>query len=111
MLLVVGTLLTGELAGSASLIAAPMQIAQGQTSPATSPPNQVRRSIRQAVRRDLAEHLNIRRRQVQIVSIDRQTWPDGCLGLVQPGLGCTLALVEGWRVTGTSQQPDLDLPH
>jgi hypothetical protein len=99
MLLVVGTLLTGELAGAASLIAAPMQIAQGQTSPATSPPNQVRRSIRQAVRRDLAEHLNIRRRQVQIVSIDRQTWPDGCLGLVQPGLGCTLALVEGWRVT------------
>ena len=82
MLLVMGTLLIGELAGSASLIAAPMQIAQGQTSPATSPPNQVRRSIRQAVRRDLAEHLNIRRRQVQIVSIERQTWPDGCLGLL-----------------------------
>ena len=36
---------------------------------------------------------------MQIVSIERQTWPDGCLGLIQPGLGCTLALVEGWRVT------------
>ncbi|NEQ21911.1 MAG: hypothetical protein F6K28_22460, partial [Microcoleus sp. SIO2G3] len=102
MLLVAGTLFTGELAGSASLLAAPMQLAQAQPEVPIAPtprPDRNARSARQAVRRDLAQHLNIRRRDVQIVSIDRQTWPDGCLGLPQPGQGCTLALVEGWRVT------------
>lgn len=101
MLLVAGTLLTGELAGSAAVLATPMQLAQSQAEVPIAPTPRSRnvRSVRQAVRRDLAQHLNIRRAQVRIVSIDRQTWPDGCLGLAQPGQLCTQALVEGWRVT------------
>ncbi|MBD2092758.1 hypothetical protein H6F67_23175 [Microcoleus sp. FACHB-1515] len=102
LLLVAGTLLAGELAGSTALLATPMQLAQGQTElPIAPTPRSDRalQSVRQAVRRDLAQHLNIPRGQVQIVSIDRQTWPDGCLGLAEPGQGCTLAVVEGWRVT------------
>lgn len=34
-----------------------------------------------------------------ILRAERQTWPDGCLGLSQPGISCTQALVEGWQVT------------
>lgn len=111
MLLVAGTLLTGELAGSTSLLAAPLAAPmplEGQAEQPIAPREEIvprqrtprpARLVRQAVRRNLAHHLNLRRRDVQIVSIDRQTWPDGCLGLAQPDQFCTQALVEGWRVT------------
>lgn len=34
----------------------------------------------------------------QVVAVDEQTWPDGCLGLSREGEACTQALVPGWRV-------------
>jgi len=86
-----------------SVMAAPApQLAQRPSELPAMPSiqrSQVPRSILQAVRRDLARHLNIARRDVQIVSTDRATWPNGCLGLARPGEFCTEALVEGWRVT------------
>ncbi|MGF1537452.1 MAG: hypothetical protein ACFB4J_13355 [Elainellaceae cyanobacterium] len=30
-------------------------------------------------------------------SIQRETWPNGCLGLPQPEDLCSMSLVEGWR--------------
>ncbi|NJL23268.1 MAG: hypothetical protein HC895_24510 [Leptolyngbyaceae cyanobacterium SM1_3_5] len=99
MLLVAGTLLTGELVGAAAPWATPMQLAQGQTELPAQRSDRALRSVRQAVQRDLAQRLNIPRGQVRIVSIDRQTWPDGCLGLAEPGESCTEAIVQGWRVT------------
>jgi hypothetical protein len=35
----------------------------------------------------------------KIVQAEKRTWPDGCLGLSQPSIACTQALVEGWLVT------------
>ena len=36
---------------------------------------------------------------VEIVSAQKQTWPNGCLGIQFPDRGCTMALVSGWQVT------------
>ncbi|MEC4806348.1 MAG: hypothetical protein SAJ12_07725 [Jaaginema sp. PMC 1079.18] len=36
---------------------------------------------------------------VEIVSAQKQTWPNGCLGIQFPDRGCTMALVPGWQVT------------
>ncbi|MFN2144810.1 MAG: hypothetical protein ACK2T7_05630 [Anaerolineales bacterium] len=46
----------------------------------------------------LAERLGITVSQVEIVSYEHTNWPDGCLGLAEPGLMCTMAIVPGWRV-------------
>jgi hypothetical protein len=49
-------------------------------------------------REALAEKLGISLAQVEIVSYESKTWPDGCLGLPRAGEMCTMALVSGWRV-------------
>jgi hypothetical protein len=49
-------------------------------------------------REALAEKLGISLAQVEIVSYESKTWPDGCLGLPREGEMCTMALVSGWRV-------------
>jgi len=33
---------------------------------------------------------------IELVRTERATWPDGCLGLAQPGQVCSQALVGGW---------------
>ncbi|MCH7523388.1 MAG: hypothetical protein IH920_06425 [Chloroflexi bacterium] len=42
--------------------------------------------------------LDIPQDQVVLRSKERHTWPDGCLGLPEPGEACTEALVEGYRI-------------
>lgn len=44
---------------------------------------------------------------VEIVSAQKQTWPNGCLGIQFPDRGCTMALVSGWLVTVESGQERL----
>ncbi len=34
----------------------------------------------------------------QIVDVEQEVWPGGCLGLPQPDEACTRELVQGWRV-------------
>ncbi len=35
---------------------------------------------------------------ITVETLDAQEWPDGCLGLSQPGEGCTDAIVPGYRI-------------
>ncbi|GMV84759.1 MAG: hypothetical protein AMXMBFR80_06170 [Dehalococcoidia bacterium] len=34
---------------------------------------------------------------IELLVLDAATWPDGCLGLAEPGQVCSQALVAGWR--------------
>lgn len=45
-----------------------------------------------------ADMTDVRKEQVVFASQERQTWPDGCLGLGEKGEACTEALVEGYRI-------------
>jgi hypothetical protein len=36
--------------------------------------------------------------QIEIVSAEQTTWPDGCLGMAKSGEMCTQAMVPGWKV-------------
>lgn len=46
----------------------------------------------------LSQTLNLPPGQITLVSTEAMTWPDGCLGVARPGVMCTQALVEGYRV-------------
>ncbi len=35
--------------------------------------------------------------EIELLSLEAVTWPDGCLGLAEPGQVCSQALVTGWR--------------
>ncbi|GEA27787.1 hypothetical protein MiAbW_02354 [Microcystis aeruginosa NIES-4325] len=64
------------------------------------PPN----SVIEAARQDLSQKTKIAVNRLQIQAAQRQTWPDGCLGLAKPGELCTQALVAGWRIILTDNQ-------
>jgi len=64
------------------------------------PPN----SVIDAARQDLSQKTKISVNRLQIQAAQRQTWPDGCLGLAKPGELCTQALVPGWRIVLTDNQ-------
>lgn len=64
------------------------------------PPN----SLIEAARQDLSQKTKISVNRLQIQAAQRQTWPDGCLGLAKPGELCTQALVAGWRIVLTDNQ-------
>ncbi|NCQ89532.1 MAG: hypothetical protein GPI94_01340 [Microcystis aeruginosa LG13-03] len=64
------------------------------------PPN----SVIEAARQDLSQKTKISVNRLQIQAAQRQTWPDGCLGLAKPGELCTQALVPGWRIVLTDNQ-------
>jgi hypothetical protein len=46
----------------------------------------------------LSKTLNLPADQITLISTEPETWPDGCLGIDQPGMMCTQALVEGYRI-------------
>ena len=51
-----------------------------------------------AVIRATAVTLSIPEDQVIVRSVNAETWPNGCLGLPEPGEACTEALVDGYRI-------------
>lgn len=59
------------------------------------------RHVARKVRRALAAHLNISRRDVQVIGYHHETWSDSCLGLGSPVELCAFIRVEGWRVEVT----------
>lgn len=61
--------------------------------------NQLPRSVANTVRRDLSRKVGIPLDQLKVINYRRKIWPSGCLGLARPDEVCTLALVEGWRIT------------
>lgn len=46
----------------------------------------------------LAQTLNLPPDQITLVSAEAVLWPDGCLGVQRPGMMCTQAVVEGYRI-------------
>jgi hypothetical protein len=70
-------------------------------------------------RADLAERLAVELEEIEVVTAERVTWPDGSLGCPEPGMSYTQAVVEGSKVVlghddrvyvyhaGTDDQPFL----
>lgn len=52
-----------------------------------------------AARKDLAERLGLRDSEIQFVSSEARTFPDGSLGCPEPGVMYTQAEVRGWVLT------------
>lgn len=46
----------------------------------------------------LSQTLSLSADQITLVSTEAMTWPNGCLGVERPGIMCTQALVDGYRV-------------
>lgn len=46
----------------------------------------------------LSRTLNLPADQIALISVEAVTWSDGCLGVQRPGVMCTQALVEGYRI-------------
>ncbi|WP_413161924.1 hypothetical protein ACL6C3_24395 [Capilliphycus salinus ALCB114379] len=55
-------------------------------------------SVANTVFQDAANRSGLPHSALRIVEAQSETWPDGCLGLGEPGTLCTLALVPGWQV-------------
>lgn len=47
---------------------------------------------------DAAERTGVAEEDVEVVSFEMVTWPDGALGCPEPGESYTMALVEGYRL-------------
>jgi hypothetical protein len=58
-------------------------------------------AIREKVLDAVAEQTGEERSQFKIVAVQRRSWPDGCLGLTEPGSFCTQIVVSGWEVTAS----------
>jgi hypothetical protein len=56
-------------------------------------------SVENAVFADIVARSNVPRSSLRITQTESKTWSDGCLGLAEPGIFCTQALVPGWLVT------------
>ena len=61
-------------------------------------------AVQDSVQQRISQDFGIAEDNQTIVSAQQQTWPDGCLGLANPGEFCTEALVDGWQVTVESGQ-------
>ena len=73
----------------------------GATPAAPSPAAPVPVGVAAAIRQALAhasQHTGLPADELQIVSAESVTWPDGSLGCPQPGMAYTQALVPGFRV-------------
>lgn len=55
-------------------------------------------SVANTLFQDAANRSSLPHSALRIVEAQSQMWPDGCLGLGEPGNLCTLALVPGWQV-------------
>lgn len=58
------------------------------------------------IRSEITQRTNIKTEQIELLSTQKRTWPNGCLGLELPGQGCTQALVEGWLVRVQARQKE-----
>ena len=52
-----------------------------------------------AAKSALAEQLQIGVDAIQLVDTQQVQWPDGCLGVQQPGIMCAMHVVDGYRIT------------
>jgi hypothetical protein len=64
----------------------------------TSVPTDSENAAQKAAIADLAKKLNISSDQITVISTEPVTWPNGCLGIVLPGVMCTQSLVDGYKI-------------
>ncbi len=76
-------------------------VAQAQ-QPSASLPN----SVQNAVISEAANHTGMPASQFQVIEAEQRDWPNGCLGIYQPGIACTQVIVPGWRVVVQAQQQE-----
>lgn len=88
---------------SASGATLPHRFTVAQLKPAPSTTRLPQR-VALAVKRDLAQRLNLPERRLKIVRSSRETWSDSCLGLAAPNERCAMAIVQGWRIEVTDGQ-------
>lgn len=55
-------------------------------------------SVLDAVFEDIRQQSGLSPSQLSWEAVEEQLWPDGCLGLTEPGMFCTQSLVAGWRI-------------
>jgi hypothetical protein len=58
--------------------------------------------VASAVLKDASERTGQPNSKLKITTSEARTWNDGCLGLAEPGVLCTQALVPGWQVKVTA---------
>src|SRR4030042_2130106 len=51
-----------------------------------------------AARQEVTKKYNISVDQIKIISTEAKTWPNGCLGVVIPGVSCTDVIVDGFNI-------------
>jgi hypothetical protein len=57
--------------------------------------------VAQAVKQDVSRNFGAAVAQLKVTESTQQMWPDGCLGLPRGKEACTMAIVDGWRVSVT----------
>jgi hypothetical protein len=62
------------------------------------------KTVADAVLRDAQRRLNLPISRLRILKAEQRDWPDGCLGLVEPGVFCTQVMIRGWQVTVNGNQ-------
>lgn len=77
------------------------------TVPQTSQTRTLPNSVAEAVLQDASSRLNLPREQLKIANTKQQSWPDGCLGLAEPGTFCPQIVVSGWKVTVQGRENNL----
>lgn len=85
---------------------APVHAVEASPKP-SSPAIVLPASVKAAVLKDATQRLKLPTSDLRIQRSERKTWPDGCLGLADPDVLCTQALVSGWAVTVQSKQQRL----
>lgn len=61
-------------------------------------------SVAQGVLQEVTKQSGLPSSRLKLEAVEEQLWPNGCLGLTEPGMFCTQALVTGWRVMVVSDQ-------
>ena len=57
----------------------------------------------------LSETLNLPADQINLISTEAVTWPDGCLGVQKMGVMCTQALVDGFKIVFEADGKEYEL--
>ena len=60
--------------------------------------NHLPEAVARAVLQHASQQSGLPISKLRIVESQQRNWSDGCLGLAEPGILCTQAIVEGWRV-------------
>lgn len=62
--------------------------------------------VAQNIQNQISQLLGVPLESVQVQTVEKKEWPDGCLGLGKPGEVCTQAVTPGWllafSVNGTT---------